>query len=92
MKIIFTPESVEDLEPLRKFVKQNNPGAANRIAKYLLTGIAKLKVFPNLGIVVKKAQSDMIRDLILGEYIIRYLVLKETIHILKVWHHKEDWN
>ncbi len=92
MKIIFTPESVDDLRYLRKFIKQYNPGVANRIAKYLLNGIAKLKVFPNLGIVVKKAQSDMIRDLILGDYIIRYLVLKETIHILRIWHHKEDWN
>ena len=92
MKIIFTPESVDDLEHLREFIKQNNPGAANRIAKYLLNGISKLKVFPNLGIEVKKAQTDMIRDLILGDYIIRDLVLKETVHILRIWHHKEDWN
>jgi len=92
MKMIYTPESVDDLDHLREFIEQNNPSAVNRIAKYLVTGIAKLKVFSNLGIKVKKAQTDMIRDLILGDYIIRYLILKETIYILRIWHHKEDWH
>ena len=92
MKIIFTPESISDLKYLREFIAKNSPEAANKIAKTLLTEINKLKIFPNLGIEVKKAKSNMIRDLILGDYIVRYLVLKETIHILRIWHHKEDWN
>lgn len=91
MKIIFTPESIEDLKRLREFIAAKSPDAANRIANSLMTGIRKLKTFPNLGIEVTKAKSDMIRDLILGDYIVRYLVLQETIHILRIWHHKEDW-
>ncbi len=92
MKIIYTPESVDDLKRLREFIARNSPNAANRIANYLVVGIGKLKTFPNPGIEVKKAKSDMIRDLILGDYIIRYLVLKEIIYILRIWHHKEDWS
>lgn len=92
MKIIFTPESIDDLRRLREFIAQNNPDFANRIANYLVIGIGKLKTFPNLGVEVKKAKSDMIRDLILGDYIVRYLVLQKAIHILRIWHHKEDWN
>lgn len=92
MKIIYTPESIEDLKRLREFIEEKNPDAANRIANSLMNGIRKLKTFPNLGIKVIKAKSDMIRDLILGDYIIRYLVLQETIHILRSWHHKEDWS
>lgn len=92
MEIIFTPESIEDLKKLREFIEKNNPDAANRIANYILTGIRKLKTFPYIGIEVTKAKSDMIRDLILGDYIVRYLILKETIHILRIWHHKEDWS
>ena len=57
-----------------------------------MIGIRKLKNFPNLGIEVIKAKSNLIRDLILGDYIVRYLVLPETIYILKIWHHKEDWS
>ncbi len=91
MKIIFTPESIDDLIRLREFIALKNPDAANRIANSLQIGIKKLKTFPNLGVEVKKAKSDKIRDLSLGDYIARYLVLHEIIYILRIWHHKEDW-
>ncbi len=92
MKIMYTPESIEDLKRLREFIVDKSPATANRIANSLMTDIHKLKAFPNLGIEVTEANSDMIRDLIIGDYIVRYLILKETIHILRIWHHKEDWS
>ncbi len=91
MKIIYTPEAVNDLQRSREFIKIKNPEAASRIAKSLQIGIKKLKAFPNLGVEVKEDESGLIRDLILGDYIVRYLPLKEVIHILRVWHQKEDW-
>lgn len=91
MKIVYTPESVEDLKRLREFIAVKNPNAASRIAKALRTGIKKLKTFSNLGIEVKEDESKMIRDLILGNYIVRYLRVRESIYILRIWHHKEDW-
>ncbi len=91
MKKYYTPESVDDLKRLREFIAKKNPNSANRIAKSLQLGIKKLKTFPMLGIEVKEADSEMIRDLILGDYVVRYLLLKETIHILRIWHQKEDW-
>ncbi|MBT4287568.1 MAG: type II toxin-antitoxin system RelE/ParE family toxin [Deltaproteobacteria bacterium] len=91
MKIIYTPEAVDDLLRLREFIEIKNPKAASRIATSLQIGIKKLKTFPNLGADVKEDESGLIKDLILGDYIVRYLPLKEVIHILRIWHHKEDW-
>lgn len=91
MKIIYTPESVHDLKCLREFIEKKNPNAASKIAKSLLAGIKKLKKFPNRGIEVKEDESNLIRDLILGDSIVRYLPLKKTIYILRLWHQKEDW-
>ncbi len=91
MKISYTPEAINDLKRLREFIEKKNPNSANRIANSLLIGIKKLKTFPELGIEVKEADSEMIRDLILGDYVVRYLLLKEMIHILRIWHQKEDW-
>ena len=91
MKIIYTPESVGDLKRLSEFIATENSNVAARIAKALQTGIKKLKTFPRLGIDVKKAESELIRDLVLGDYIVRYLLLEETIYILRIWHQKEDW-
>ncbi len=88
MKIIYTPEAVNDLQRLREFIEIKNTEAASRIAKSLQIGIKKLKTFPNLGVDVNEDESGLIKDLILGDYIVRYLPLKEVIHILRIWHHK----
>jgi len=91
MKIVFTPESIEDLTRLREFIEIKNPDVAKRVANSLVDGISKLKGFPYIGVEVGSAPNPKImRDLILGNYIIRYLILDETIYILRMWHHKED--
>ncbi len=93
MKITYTPESIFDLQRLRDFIEQKNPIAAQTIAKRLLSGTEKLKTFPRMGIEVSRApEPDLIRDLILGNYKVRYLINDKDneIHILRVWHHKED--
>ncbi len=91
MKIVFTPESIEDLTRLREFVEIKNPDTAKRIANSIIDGITKLKRFPYIGVEVRSAPNpEIMRDLILGNYIIRYLILDKTINILRMWHHKED--
>ncbi len=93
MKIVFTPESIQDLARLRKFIEIKNPDAAKRIATSLLEGIKKLKRFPYVGVEVSNAPNpEIMRDLILENYIVRYLILDKTINILRLWHHKEDRN
>ncbi|MBT3724350.1 MAG: type II toxin-antitoxin system RelE/ParE family toxin [Gammaproteobacteria bacterium] len=89
MKVSYTPESIGDLQRLREFIEIKNPQAAQRIAKSIIKGITQLKTLPLLGVEVDKAPNpEMVRDLIIGNYIVRYLVGSE-INILRVWHHKE---
>ena len=91
MKIIYSPEAIYDLQRLRDFIEINNPIAAKVISKRLLEGIEKLKTFPRMGIEVNKASDpDLIRDLILGIYTVRYLLEEKHIYILRIWHQKED--
>ncbi len=33
---------------------------------------------------------EAISDLIIGNYIVRYLIHQKQVYILRVWHHKED--
>jgi len=91
MKISYTPESIDDLKKLRKFIETKNPSAAQRIATSLLKGISQLKTFPYLGVEVQQAPNpEMVRDLIIGNYIARYLIRSNKIDILRIWHHKEN--
>ncbi len=88
MKISYSPESIDDLRRLREFIEIKNPRAAQKTATSMLKGIRQLKSFPYLGVEVPQAQNpEMIRDLIIGNYIVRYLVNDGKIYVLRVWRH-----
>lgn len=91
MKISYTPEAITDLSRLREFIEIKNPVAAQRIGNELLIGIDKLKVFPKMGIQVLRApQPELICDLFVGNYTIRYLIKDDEIIVLRLWHGKEN--
>ncbi|VAX12500.1 hypothetical protein MNBD_GAMMA24-227 [hydrothermal vent metagenome] len=91
MKLSYSREAISDLIRLREFIASKNPEAAQKIAKSIKKGIAQLKTFPYLGVEVELAPDpETIRDLIIGKYIARYLILKKYVYILRVWHHKEE--
>ncbi len=90
MKITYTPEAIEDLIRLREFIENKNPQAAQRIAETIRKKIKQLKIFPFMGVEVEEAPDpEMIRDLIMDNYIVRYLVHTNELYILRIWHHKE---
>jgi len=91
MRLSYTPESIVDLKRLREFIEIKNPLAAQRVAISILKGINQLKSFPYLGVEVQQAPNpEIVRDLIIGNYVVRYLIRSKKIDILRVWHHKEE--
>ena len=91
MNLRFAPEAIEDLIRLRDFIERKNPTAAQRIAKDLLPGMEKLKVFPEIGLKVERAfEPRRIRDLYIGNYTVRYLIGDGEIVVLRLWHGKEN--
>ena len=91
MRLSYSREAINDLIRLREFIAIKNPGAAQKVAKSIRKGISQLKTFPYMGVEVELAPNpEMIRDLIVGNYIARYLIHSKHIYILRVWHHKEE--
>jgi len=92
MKIDYTDDAIEDLKQLREFIAEKSPAAADRYASALINGVSQLKNQPQLGHAVSYApEPESIRDLIIGDYIVRYALLENQIIILRIWHHKENW-
>ncbi len=87
----YSPEAVEDLSRLRSFIAQHNPNAAQKISKKLLENIKRLIDFPFLGKPVSQApEPEKIRDLITGQYVVRYLTHEQQLYILRIWHQREN--
>ena len=90
MKISYTSESIEDLIRLRAFIEEKDSVAAERVANSLLSGIEKLKVFPRMGLPVSSAPDpEVIRDLYVERYTVRYLSSPNELMVLRIWHNKE---
>ena len=91
MNLLYSEEAIQDLIRLRKFIEIENPLAAQRAAASIKKGISQLKEFPRLGAKVGAAPDpDVVRDLIIGNYLARYLITEQVIYILRIWHHKEE--
>lgn len=94
MKLVYSPEAVADLRRLHDLVAAQNPLAARRLSQSLRDGIKRLKQFPHMGRRVRQSADvwvpEEIRDWVTGTYVARYLLLDETIVILRIWHQKEN--
>jgi plasmid stabilization system protein ParE len=91
MNVRYSREAVGDLRRLREFIEVKNPRAAQKAAATILKGIAQLKELPMLGNKVERAPNpEAVRDLVIGNYLARYLVHETEIYVLRIWHHKED--
>ncbi len=88
MRLKFTSQSLQDLQRLKDFIASKNPIAAQKYIDQLLKVIRQLVVQPEPGKEISAGSS--IRQLIAGNYIVRYTLREKTIYILKIWHSKED--
>jgi plasmid stabilization system protein ParE len=90
--IVFSSDALTDVERLRTFLDQVNPGAARRALAAILMAIERLQELPDLG--APTGDTD-IRQIVVpfgvSGYIVRYTALAETgdIFVTRIWHGRE---
>lgn len=93
MKLVYSEEAVRDLVRLRTFIEEKDPSAASRIAAELVVRMEHLCLFPQMGRGVGEAEAMdpvALRDMVFGDYVVRYLPRTEVIIVLRIWHHYES--
>jgi toxin ParE1/3/4 len=90
MIIKWLDDAVHDLQSLHRYIAQENPSAANRIAKRILSAINLLPDQPGIG---RQGRALNTRELIVSgtPYIIPYRVRNNAIEILRVFHGAMQW-
>jgi plasmid stabilization system protein ParE len=90
--IALSSDALADIERLRTFLDEANPGAARRAMAAILMAIERLQEFPEQGMTTGDAD---IRQIVVrfgaSGYIVRYAVLAETgdIFVTRIWHGRE---
>jgi len=90
VKLVYSERAVSDLARLRDFISKHNPSAATRIAAELVAKVEHLRRFPLIGRLVEESpEPQQIRDLVVSDYLVRYLPTENAIIVLRIWHHRE---
>ncbi|MFW5718434.1 MAG: type II toxin-antitoxin system RelE/ParE family toxin [Spirochaetota bacterium] len=91
MTLVYSAHAVDDLRHLRSFIAKRNPGSAERMGRELVERLESLPRFPRMGRPASRAPDpETIRDLLFGDYVVRYSLHETTIVVLRIWHHFEE--
>jgi len=91
VKLAYSAQAVADLKRLRAFIAEHDPNTAERIAERLLYQLDHLRRSPRMGHPVPLAPDpESVRDVVFGDYIIRYSIHPRLVMILKIWHQLEN--
>jgi len=90
MRIVWTGRASSDVARLYEFLAEVNPRAAKAIVQRIVVAPRRLLDAPRSGERLAVFAPREIRRIFAGDYELRYEVVDDTIHVLRVWHVRED--
>lgn len=91
MKLTWSPQAVRDLQSIRTYIGNENPGAARAVVSAIIGLIeSQLPRHPHSG---RSGRIEGTRELVVPKlpYVIPYRVTKDRIEILRVYHASRRW-
>ncbi|HAI69242.1 MAG TPA: type II toxin-antitoxin system RelE/ParE family toxin [Gammaproteobacteria bacterium] len=86
VRIVWTPQSLEDIEAICQFIARDAPRYAQLFATRVFNATDRLKIFPESGRKVPEVNQPKIREIIFGNYRIIYRLQEDEVQILTVYH------
>jgi len=90
MQVFWTDHALQDLERLHAFLAKANAEAAAHVLQSLVVAPANLLTYSRMGPMLEKYEPREVRRLIVGSYEMHYELKVNSLHILRVWHTREN--
>jgi toxin ParE1/3/4 len=90
MRVRWTTNAANDLTRIVERIREDNPAAAQRVAKTIYKGVSALRTFPNRGRIGVVKDT---RELVFAPwpYIAVYEIIEDQVQILRIRHASQDW-
>jgi toxin ParE1/3/4 len=90
MQVRWSPAAAEDFFRIIEYIRQENPPAAQRIARTIYESAGSLKSFPYQG---RTGRVDGTRELPLPPlpFVLVYRLVKDIVEIVNVIHGAQKW-
>ena len=86
MRLIWSPQAVEDVKAIRSYVARDSQHYANLLVERIVAAVDRLEVFPLSGRVVPEVGDESLREVVYGSYRIVYRLKPEAVEIVTVFH------
>ncbi|HET7921672.1 MAG TPA: type II toxin-antitoxin system RelE/ParE family toxin [Gammaproteobacteria bacterium] len=90
MKLKWTRRALRQLLDAQEYIAQENPAAAKQVVDRIATAASRLLYHPKMGRTGRVAGTH---ELIVNRttYFIVYVLMNDTVQIVRVLHGKQDW-
>lgn len=86
VKIIWSEESLNDVEEIISFISKDSEFFAMNFASKIIDAVDTLKIFSDIGRVVPEYDNVKIREILYRNYRIVYKIDEKVVEILTVFH------
>lgn len=90
MELKWTEKALSDLARLHEFLALKNPTAAARAVQAMVRAPSVLQDHPRTGEQLFQFERREVRRILVGPYELRYEIVGEAFHVLRIWHTHED--
>jgi plasmid stabilization system protein ParE len=90
MRLTWTGKASSDLVRLHEFLATVNARAAAETVRALTRAAGQLQQQPRIGIKLDEFAPREVRRIIVGHYEMRYEIAGGVLHILRLWHTREE--
>jgi len=90
MRTQWSPEALADLAGIVRYIREDNPSAAERVRRTIRKGISTLRDFPRMGRQGRKLDT---RELVFTPlpYVVIYRLRENVIEIVRILHGAQRW-
>ena len=86
VEITWSPQAIEDLRSIQRYIGRDSPRFAVLIARKLVDAVERLAAFPESGRVVPEVGDPGMREVLWRNYRIVYRVGGAAVEIVTVFH------
>ena len=90
MAVIWTTQSVRQLNKYADYIAEDNVLAAEKWVLSLLDKTNQLSKMPMSGRIVPEYNDPKLREIIEGDYRLIYRIKKDTVYVLSVRHSRQN--
>ena len=90
LRLTWTGKASSDLARLHAFLADTHPPAAAQAVQAIVAAVGRLPERPRIGLRLEEFAPREVRRLVVGRYEVRYLVERDALHVLRIWHTRED--